>query len=105
MDNRPAKKTSAADRRPPSADDRPRIPNPHELLGVRNGESDPAVIVEAACVRLGVIRESVGSETALKRYLVAQIIAAREEMLAALQRRVPSAGRRRLRRDDGGIRG
>jgi hypothetical protein len=106
MKNRHANETPATDRlQPPPADGRGRIPNPHELLGVRDGETDPAVIVEAACVRLGVIRESAGSETAVKRFLVAQIIAAREEMLEALRRREAQDGARGSGRGDGGSRG
>jgi hypothetical protein len=69
------------------AGDRSGILNPHELLGIHAGETDPVVIVEAACVRLGAIRSSAGSETVVKRFLVAEIIAAREEMLDRLRNR------------------
>jgi len=87
MENR-MKNSPGKDRhQQPSADSRSGIPNPHELLGIRAGETDPVVIVEAACVRLGAIRSSAGSETAVKRFLVAVIIAAREEMLDRLRNR------------------
>jgi hypothetical protein len=58
MENR-MKNSPGKDRhQQPSADSRSGILNPHELLGIRAGETDPVVIVEAACVRLGAIRSS-----------------------------------------------
>jgi len=57
------------------------IENPHELLGIAAAETDPLVIVDAARTRLDAIRASHGSETNLKRYLLAQIAAARDDML------------------------
>jgi hypothetical protein len=87
MENRMKNRPDKDRHQQPSADSRSGIPNPHELLGIRAGETDAVIIIEAACVRLGAIRSSAGSETAVKRFLVAEIIAAREEMLDRLRNR------------------
>lgn len=57
--------------------------NPHELLGLAAGERDPLVIVEAARLRLGILRAHRGSEIAVVGHLVRQIKAARDAMLEA----------------------
>ena len=51
------------------------------LLHAEASRLSPLVIVDAARTRLDAIRASHGSETNLKRYLLAQIAAARDDML------------------------
>jgi hypothetical protein len=57
--------------------------NPHELLGLERGEGCPIRIIEAARRRLAVLRASPGSDMPVKRFLMRQIVAAREAMLSS----------------------
>ncbi|MFN9369794.1 MAG: hypothetical protein ACK6CT_13685 [Planctomycetia bacterium] len=55
--------------------------NPHELIGVGVAETDPLLIMQAAALRIDRIRAAAGSESDLRRSLIATIIVARNEML------------------------
>lgn len=60
---------------------------PHELLGLSADVVSPRLIIEAARLRLRAVRASRGSELAVKRFVIGQIVSARGTMLAAARRR------------------
>lgn len=57
------------------------IESPHEILGLAPDERDPVRIVEAAAIRLQALRESGGTQWAVRRTVAALIRLARESML------------------------
>lgn len=71
----------------------PSVENPHELIGVRAEETDPHQVMEAAARRIARIRAASGSESDVRRSLIASIIVARNDILTRIALGTPAAER------------
>lgn len=87
--------------RSPGRDAAAAIENPHELLGLVAGEANAALIIEAARARLARIRQSNGSEAAVKAFVIGQICRARAAMLRQSRREGQSRRDRQGRQNAG----